>query len=69
MNRAPSRWQIRKSAARAFELRNRLGVDRLREAHPGETPLSPAEVLHGVRHGLIADHPAHARATEGVLTP
>lgn len=45
----------------------------LRYALPDETPLSAAEILHGMRHGLIwhtvadliAAHPAPARATEG----
>ena len=39
----------------------------LRPAEPGETPLSPAEVMHGLQDGLIAPGPgAIARADAGV---
>lgn len=69
MNRPQSRWQIRKSAARAFEKRNRMGVDRLRQPNLGETPLSEAEILYAVRLGIISDHPAPARSTEGAVAP
>ena len=39
----------------------------LRPADPGETPLSPAEITHGLHDGLIAPGPmAIARANAGV---
>lgn len=52
---------------------NRKSTPRsLRYAEPDETPLSAAEVLHGMRHGLIwhspampvAAHPAPAREAQ-----
>jgi len=69
MNRPQTRWQIRKSAARAFTLRNRaaLALFALREPDPGETRLSESEVLHGVRHGLIAEQTASERASHGAI--
>lgn len=64
MNRPQTRSQIRKSAGRAFAHRNRqaLSVPTVREPEPDEVPLSPSEISLGVREGLIAAHPAPARA-------
>lgn len=56
MNRSTSRAQLRRTAARAFEHRNRLAlsVEAVREPEGDETPLSRSEIAYGVREGLIA---------------
>jgi hypothetical protein len=50
--------QIRAHASRAVANRARVTLDSaalpLRAAWPGETPLSPAEVMFGLERGLIA---------------
>lgn len=66
----PSPTQIRRQAALAFRNRVRCGIaDRvpmLRQAEPGEVPLSDLEVAWGVTHGLIQTARACAFA-EGVV--
>lgn len=57
MNQRPhSRGEIRRRAAIAFATRNRsaLSLSPMRKPIDGETPLSQAEVWHGVQRGLIA---------------
>jgi hypothetical protein len=57
MSRNPSPQQIRSMAALAFRRRARQQlVQPVRRADVDETPLSVAEVAHGVQHGLIASH-------------
>jgi hypothetical protein len=60
--RPHSRAEVRKRAAIAFASRNRqlltprgaVVATAVREPDRGETPLSDAEVWHGVQRGLIA---------------
>jgi len=47
MNTPQNREENRKSPPRS-----------LRYAEPDETPLSAAEILHGMRHGIIRHSPA-----------
>ncbi|HYF16315.1 MAG TPA: hypothetical protein VEA40_00500 [Ramlibacter sp.] len=64
-SRGPSPAQIQRRAAWAIHLRRQgwtpaaqpaiqQGPQRVRPALPEETALSPAEVTHGIYHGLIA---------------
>jgi hypothetical protein len=66
MNRPQSRWEIRKSALRAFERRNRL-LGQVRQPEQGETGLSPDEAHLAREHeiqpvGLVPDIVERIRA-------
>lgn len=71
MTKPQTRGQIRKSAVRAFHCRNRLAlsIEAVREPEAGETALSRSEIAYGVREGLIAAHPACARAFPALQQP